>query len=357
MTYRPAFQKQLVSTDPMGGISCTFYSGAMALDRDTHGKIVMTGKRLRSLQSDQEGGASILRVKEAYASPAIKGLALAAGIRPSPTLIVSNISFPALLEYLRAGRGAVLAIQYRIVRDSWPAYRGSTTFGGSHTIYVNEARANGDCFVYDPLADGRRTGIAKGPQWWPVSLVRAVAQDVRDENGNRFLPDGYARVGLTRDTEPAPVVIAPAPAPTPAPAPAPVEDYTVIVDRTPYPPGTSYKVLPAGQEIHVITWDSSMGAEGKRDVLQAAGQTGLADHGVYITREAGDTRKPSGKWVHCTSGSFAGRYVFAGDVTVTQPPVAATPAPDMSSIRAAITAALDGAKADVLASIEKAGAA
>ena len=90
-----------------------------------------------------------------------------------------------------SGRGAHVAIRYSMV----PAkFDGSPGFNGGHSVYVNERRSSDGAFlVYDPLADGRRSGIPTAPDWWPASVLKAAA--------GSWTGTGKIDASFTRDTE------------------------------------------------------------------------------------------------------------------------------------------------------------
>lgn len=85
--------------------------------------------------------------------------------------------FSRLMEILEAGDAACIAVDYSKV----PRHlSGDPLFTGFHSIFVaGIARRDGKpaLKVYDPLCDGRRTGIpGPGPVWWtPLILKRATA--------------------------------------------------------------------------------------------------------------------------------------------------------------------------------------
>jgi len=92
-----------------------------------------------------------------------------------------------------SGRGAVLQIRYSMVPSR---FDGSPGFTGNHAVFVNERRSSdGAYLVYDPLADGRRSGIPKGPQWWPASVLQAAAYAMPGT------ASGTVNASFTRDTE------------------------------------------------------------------------------------------------------------------------------------------------------------
>jgi hypothetical protein len=104
-----------------------------------------------------------------------------------------NIPWESFRSLIISGRGAVVPILYRILPARFDASPG---FNGNHAIFVNERRASdGAYLVYDPLADGRRAGIPKGPQWWPGSLLRDAAYAYPGTNV------GCIHASFTRDTD------------------------------------------------------------------------------------------------------------------------------------------------------------
>lgn len=93
-----------------------------------------------------------------------------------------------------SGRGAIVQIWYGVISPT--KFDASPGFTGAHAIYVNERRASdGAYLVYDPLADGRRAGIPKGPQWWPGSLLQKAAYAMPGTD------TGEVNASFTRDTE------------------------------------------------------------------------------------------------------------------------------------------------------------
>jgi hypothetical protein len=79
------------------------------------------------------------------------------------------------------------SISYAVV--SGTPYDGSPGFRGYHQVILSGGR------VYDPLADGRRAGIPKGPQRWPKDLLRRAA--------GKYASVGLGRAAVVVATEPA----------------------------------------------------------------------------------------------------------------------------------------------------------
>jgi len=166
--YIPAFQYQLLWSDPMGGYSCTAYSMAMAIDKATYGGTRATGQRIRELSG----------------APSYSGLTLADVQRASTALLVPVIrvtgTWTAVENALRQNRGVVLQGDY----DQVPAkYSGQLSFKGNHAIYLDYLHSSGDwVYVMDPLSK-------EGPRWWPVSVLQAFAEKLARDN--RIYPDVF----------------------------------------------------------------------------------------------------------------------------------------------------------------------
>lgn len=109
-------------------------------------------------------------------------------------LVRYAIPWSSFHSLIVSGRGASVSIKYSVIAPT--KFDASPGFYGNHAVYVNERRSSdGAYLVYDPLADGRRTGIPKGPQWWPASLLKKACGAYP---GCGF---GYVTAGYTRDTE------------------------------------------------------------------------------------------------------------------------------------------------------------
>lgn len=89
------------------------------------------------------------------------------------------ISWVKVVAFILDHRGISVSVIYAYFLGT--AYAGSATFTGRHRIFINERRWNStkqrhEFLVYDPLCDGRRASIPKGPQWVPVALVRKAME-------------------------------------------------------------------------------------------------------------------------------------------------------------------------------------
>lgn len=97
-----------------------------------------------------------------------------AGWTLPPMTYAGNATWGQFFKVLRAGNAATIAIDYSKV----PARFRCAAFNGLHSVFVSELRTKAgkrEAKVWDPLADGRRPGIPRGPQWYPVEVLRDAA--------------------------------------------------------------------------------------------------------------------------------------------------------------------------------------
>jgi hypothetical protein len=173
----------------------------IAADDSTRGKRRPQGCALRRGTGDTVGGLTIRQVANV-----LDGLGIHVEVYAG-----SNVATPAYLaRRLWANRPAV-------VQGNTGALVGgpsqSTTGGVNHLVSVNDVRGGTtsvpkEVLVYDPVADGRRTGIARGPQWWPWSrlLKFAAALHPWGEDDPRVLGPGKLYCGIYPATPGAPIV-------------------------------------------------------------------------------------------------------------------------------------------------------
>jgi hypothetical protein len=194
--HRVTFVKQLDGSK-YAGLNCTCAAAAMCVDRSSIGKRRTTGAEVRRLTGDTSGGTRLTQV-----DAALNKMGVNLDVR-------TPMSLPAYFQAIHDGRGTILQGASRATRGTkWQA---SETFGGNHAWYIGEGRGwrllSGyqtptDLLVHDPLADGRRAGIARSPFWVPRYIVERFARLLDlDGNGNLLGP-GRAYAALTRDTEP-----------------------------------------------------------------------------------------------------------------------------------------------------------
>lgn len=200
MVYRPPFIKQMDGT-AYAGRNCTMASACMAAVRHTRGQRPSGTYApwyprpwdLRRRTGDTSGGTTLAQADAVlYRAYRID------------LVVKYNVSFTYFRDRIKSGSGAILQGGYAPIRAT--KYSGSKEFSGNHAVYVNEIRYNQalhrwEYLWYDPLADGRRPGLAKGPQWIPESLVRAFAFALK-VTSTRRITYGLVYAAFTRDTEP-----------------------------------------------------------------------------------------------------------------------------------------------------------
>jgi hypothetical protein len=189
VTYRPTFRKQ-GDGSRCAWSNCGPASHAMAADRHRkgvdpktpHGWLPTPSEIRNYMTPNSCGGTNLQQNDAACTHMYLVNMDVRYGV-PWTTFRSAIIS----------GRGAVVQILYSKV----PArFDGSPGFGGNHAVFVNERRSSdGAYLVYDPLADGRRAGIPKGPQWWPASVLQAAAYAMPGTAA------GCVNASFTRDTE------------------------------------------------------------------------------------------------------------------------------------------------------------
>lgn len=198
MAYRPAQVNQLDGSQYQG-LNCTCAVGAMALDRTTLGGKRSTGAVIRQATGDTKGGTTQRQVADAI-------------FNKWSVMLQVNTPFPIdqAWKYLDEGQGIMLAGQASATRGTkWQA---DENFGGNHQWFDNERRKNSQVaggyehLIFDPLADGRRPGIAKSPFWIPEAYVHQFTSrlNVAANPASNYVALGLNQVyaAFTRDTEP-----------------------------------------------------------------------------------------------------------------------------------------------------------
>ena len=84
---------------------------------------------------------------------------------------------PLLRDAVRAGEYVQVAIDYGVFNRQLGKRTGDPNFTGGHSIGIHGWRIHGgkaQWQLFDPLDDGRRAGIPKGPRWVsPAAVVAA----------------------------------------------------------------------------------------------------------------------------------------------------------------------------------------
>lgn len=155
----------------LGWTNCTPAGTAMGLNKATYGRIDIDDCEIRRRTGDTVGGTNLEQMQKVCTGLGVK----------TELHVGANVATPTyLVRQGRAGRGAcwqgntsaLLKTKFR-----------STGGKVNHNVYVNEFRGGtadvpAEALVYDPAADGRTASwgtAAKGPQWWPFSLLLAFA--------------------------------------------------------------------------------------------------------------------------------------------------------------------------------------
>ncbi len=206
MTYRPhiAFEGPatacVIDGHVLGWTNCTPASFAMAIERSTLGRVRLTACSVRDKTGDVSGGTTL--DQNAYVSQQLYGI-------PTDVHNGNNVAQPAwTARQLQAGRPLVVQGNAGVLVGT--KHR-STRGRVNHAVYVNEA-VGGTlgvpewAFVYDPAADGRVAGwgtAARGPQWWPWSLVLKFAAELQPwgDDDPRKLGAGKLYVAVFPDTD------------------------------------------------------------------------------------------------------------------------------------------------------------
>lgn len=77
-----------------------------------------------------------------------------------------------IIEWLKAGHCVVIVGQYGAIIDGWRELAGSKTYRAGHGVAAY-GWDNGQTLDFDPLYDGRRANIPRGPQIVPFEMLAA----------------------------------------------------------------------------------------------------------------------------------------------------------------------------------------
>ena len=176
--YRPAHQTQLDGSATQGE-DCWVRTASMAVDFATYGGKVPSVKAIRDRADVPSGAGNTAdqeRAIESYDTPDETGgrqdLEYHRHVAdPWGDLPVNPLT--------NAAKVVILSIDYGVVNAQKPVLSGDPNFDGNHSVIFAGSRVNGDgkteVLCFDPLYDGRRSGIPQGPQWWPIWLAKEAA--------------------------------------------------------------------------------------------------------------------------------------------------------------------------------------
>lgn len=175
------FVRQLDGT-PLAGENCGPASVASALRWSTRHSIAPSPSLVRVRLEDPVGGTHPRQLRVAWSS--FEKAALREGWQLPEMRYREHGEYSRLREILESGDAAVVAVDYSVV----PAgLSGDPSFKGLHSIFVSgivERKGERVAKVYDPLCDGRRTGIpGPGPVYWPLPLLRKATGGYSDSIG------------------------------------------------------------------------------------------------------------------------------------------------------------------------------
>jgi hypothetical protein len=225
-TWIPPLVEQLHGPDPTSGSDCAIACAAMAIRFATCDAVNPGIDKVREMAGlDQPNPPpddySTTMTEYAKAVNAFDQRAYEAGYEGIAANVHEREPWEAgdsgLAPAIRdESKWITVFVDYGVVNDREPDKTGDKDFGGSHAVSVfgYKSKAETDAGVpkvkvFDPLCDGRRSDIPKGPVWWQMSTLRDAA-------------DAYAGGGSGNATwcaTPRSKLTAPTPPPDPAPEP------------------------------------------------------------------------------------------------------------------------------------------
>ena len=153
--YQPRHQPQLGRGSPTESTDCGPRSTQMSLDDASEGRRLPGPAAQRKFLNDYNE-TNILQL-----DGVIDHFGAGVGVYSTYTNSLTKLS-----EHLKKGLGAVVAVNYGVLRREVPAKTGSETFNGGHALYLRGLwkRSDGVWVTndWDPLNDGRYRGCPKG---------------------------------------------------------------------------------------------------------------------------------------------------------------------------------------------------
>lgn len=229
MNFPPKVTPQLDGS-PWGPFNCVFASTAGLEQFSSGGKVADTPDAMRERggryvknptpgQLKTMGPSNIADAKAALAHPATVKEFAAAGLQPPPFRLLGTVKQSVARVYLQHNVRLIVAINYTVLNRLSPKNSGDHNFNDApghpahHAVewqglYGTDGKpwASGRAFTdqIDPLANGRRPGIAKGPQRIPLWLAFAEAE--------AYAGKGLIYFGVVK---PAASIVVPTPPPPP----------------------------------------------------------------------------------------------------------------------------------------------
>lgn len=172
------FQPQLDGS-PTAGEDCGVRALSMGIDYATYGALRPAVKELRRRMGVYTGATKMSNLNsaiETYDDSEMKPHGYT-GLK-----MYDRYAAPfddAVATPLANGHYVIVQVDYEVVNKVAPRLSGDPNFQGNHSVGFRGTRINArgvrQYKAFDPLCDGRREGIPKGPQWWPENLLREAA--------------------------------------------------------------------------------------------------------------------------------------------------------------------------------------
>jgi len=187
-TYRPPLVEQLHGPDPTCGSDCAICCARMALMFATCGKVNPSPDKIRAqsgLDKPNPPPSDFSTTIWEYQSAvlAFTDRARQAGFAGLTANVRQRAPWDDLQAIIKAqAKWVTVYVSYAVLNALEPAKSGDPGFGGAHAIGVLGYKSKSETGdgtvkfrVYDPLCDGRRKGIPKGPTWWRAATLRDAA--------------------------------------------------------------------------------------------------------------------------------------------------------------------------------------
>lgn len=185
--YTPKFQPQLVAGVPTGGDDCVVRSAQMGIDYATSGSLIIKVADFRKRAGKQTGGLNTAQLEqgvESYDTPTETNR-----YRDLRCKRFVEGEWTEITDFIRQGEYVCAWINYGWLNRQYPELSGDPKFTGTHCIGVLGYRfkdGQHQARIWDPLCDGRREGIWRGPRWWKQWVLKqacAATEDVGEFRG------------------------------------------------------------------------------------------------------------------------------------------------------------------------------
>ena len=182
--YCPPLTEQLHGPDPTAGSDCAIACARMALQFATCGRIDASIDKIRKQSGldkpDPPGDYSTTMTEYVKALNSFDARARELGYDGITANSVERGRWTDLEPKLKAeDRWATVFVDYGVVNDREPSKTGDKGFRGAHAVSVYGYKSKSETSdgtvkyrVFDPLCDGRRSDIPKGPVYWKASTLK-----------------------------------------------------------------------------------------------------------------------------------------------------------------------------------------